>query len=497
MRLRGGSAVLAAALPALALQASSIASASSIRLHRLSTSSPYVGCKTRGPGHGYPNAGLHPQIAVDPRTGRKPRPTLLAVWAQDPWSNGGARGLMTALSVDGGQKWRERRVPMGTCARRRSTIARVSSPSLSIGPDGVVYLGLAGMSTASLSSTTSADTEAPFDTMLVATSHNDGANWTHIHALPFNAGYVSKVSMAADPRRRSTAYVVWDSDAGGWFSRTTNGGTSWSRPALILPGQPNLSEPAGESMIVDPRTGALDLIYDYIHPLRAPRRYCGHRAGRRSCYTFKPPAGLAPFGVDLMMEVSHNRGRTWARARFIAQDLGVGRVSPRDSGWTWMAWHRPAAAVNPRTGAVSVVWQDSRFSLGWYDEVALSISDRTGQHWSAPARVDSGKAAAVIPSVAVNARGVTGISYYQLRGVPAGSRVPAADYWFRAASGPAHLSHPQRLEGPLDLGRTGQVFAPFVDRAEGMAATGTTFRSVFVAPAKALQQTSVVTATIH
>lgn len=495
-RLLGGASLLILALPALTLHAGRITSPSSILLTHVSASSPYTGCKVRGPGHGYVNAEVQPQVAVDPRTARHPRPTLLAVWAQDPWSNGGARGLVTALSVDGRQSWRERDVPFGACAERPSGVARVSSPSLSIGPDGISYLAVAGMTTASLSGVASADTEASFDTLLVATSRNDGASWINVRSLPFNAGAVTKVSMAADPRRRATAYLVWDSDLGSWFSRTADAGTSWSKPALIVPGQPSLPVSAGNVIVIDPPSDTLYLIYDLLRPLSAPRRYCGQWAGRRGCHTYSSPPGAASWGADLMAMSSHNGGRTWSHARLIAQDFGVGRVAPRDIGWTWTAVHRLAAAVNPLTGGISVAWQDSRFSLGQFDDIALSISDRTGQHWSTPVQVNSGNAPAVLPSVAVNARGVTGVAYYQLRGVPLGSRVPAADYWFRAVSGPTHLAPARRLAGPLDLGRTEMAFAPFVAHAEGIGSVGTTFCAVFVVPAKMKQQTNVVAATI-
>lgn len=495
-RWLGGISLLVLALPPLAVAAGRISSPSSIRLSRLSAASPYAGCKVRGPGHNYLNAGVQPQIVVDPRTARRRRPTLLAAWAQDPWSNGGARGLTTALSTDGGRSWRERKVPFGACAQRHSRVARVSNPSLSVGPDGITYIAAAGMTTESLASVGSADAEASFDTLLVATSRDNGGSWRTVKPLPFNAGTVTKVSVAADLRRRATAYVVWDSDLGSWFSRTTDGGTSWSKPVLIVPGQPILPVPAGDVIVVDPRSDTLYLIYGLIRPLSAPRRYCGRWAGQRGCHTYSSPPGQAPVGADLMVMSSTDSGRIWSQSRLIAQDYGVGRVGPRDSAWTWLAPHRPVAAVDPRTGDIAVVWEDSRFSLGRFDEIALSISGRNGRNWSRPVRVDRESAPAVLPSIAINARGVTGIAYYQLRGVQAGSRVPTADYWFRAVSGPARLSTPQRLVGPLDLGRTGMAFAPFVAHAAGMASAGRTFWSAFIVPAKMKQQTNVVAATI-
>lgn len=492
-RLLAGVPLLALSLPAGATHAGSVSPAPGIQVTRLPASGPYAGCRVRGPGQSFARAQSQPQTAVDPRTANRRRPTLLAVWAQDPWSNGGARGLVTALSTDGGRRWRARTVPWGSCAGRNSRIARVSFPSMAIGPDGTAYLAAGGMSAASLATDGSANFLASFDTLLVATSRNHGATWTNRQALPFNAGNVSKGSIATDSRRRGTAYVVWDSELGSWFSRTVNGGKSWSKAARIVPGQPTLPVSAGNVIVVNPRTGAVSVIYVLLRPLEKPRRYCN----RRGCHPYSSPGGAPPYGADLMIISSSSGGRTWSRPRLIARVFGLGQVGPRVSGWTWLALNRPAAAVNPKTGQISVVWQDSRFSLGRFDEVALSVSDRAGRRWSRPVPVDAGNNPAVVPSVAVNSHGVTGVAYYQLRAVPAGAQVPPADYWFRAAVSPTRLASPRRLAGPLDLGRTGQVFAPFMAHFEGMTATGSTFRVAFVVPARVKRQTNVVVATVH
>src|SRR5712664_1547097 len=70
--------------------------------------SPFAGC-TGGldpgspPGTNNVNAEVEPAVAVDPASPSH----LIAVFQQDRWSNGGARGLATAVSSDGGSTWTE------------------------------------------------------------------------------------------------------------------------------------------------------------------------------------------------------------------------------------------------------------------------------------------------------------------------------------------------------------------------------------------------------
>lgn len=485
---------LTLALPIVLMRTDWVSSGSAIRLERISGASPYARCQGGGGGKNYSGSQLQAVIAGIPRTSPT-RPELLTVWAQDPWSNGGARGLMAAVSTNGGRRWRARPVPFGACARKRSSILRVGSPSLAIGPDGMAYLAASGTSAASLSTGGSAGSEAAFDTLLLATSSNGATVWTRVQAIPFGQN-VSTVSIAADQRRRGTAYVVWQSAMGSWFSRTSDAGATWSRPRVIVQGQPMLPAPTGNVLLVDPRTGALHLVYDYIRPLRKPRMYCGRWRGRRECYTFRAPPELAPSAADITVISSRDGGKSWSLPQFIARDLGVGRIGPRPSRWSWMAWHRPAAALDPRTGRISIVWQDSRFTVGRYDEIALSVSDGDGRHWSSPVRVDRGQGPAVLPSVTVNARGVTGIAYYQIRGLPAGSSIPPLDYWFRTAPSPTRLGAPQRLAGPLALGRLPLAFDPFAVHEEGMTSVGATFYAVFITTVPGDSHTNLVSATI-
>src|SRR5688500_1548003 len=59
----------------------------------------------------YQNAEVEPHLAVDPTNPSN----LIGVWQQDRWSNGSARGLMSASSSDGGQTWTRTPLPVSRC----------------------------------------------------------------------------------------------------------------------------------------------------------------------------------------------------------------------------------------------------------------------------------------------------------------------------------------------------------------------------------------------
>ena len=103
----------------LALPAAAAAAAPSVGpLSLASGPSPFAGC-TGGldpgspPGTNIQNAEVEPSVAVDPTSPLH----LIGVFQQDRWSNGGARGLTTAVSADGGSTWTEPPGPhFSTCA---------------------------------------------------------------------------------------------------------------------------------------------------------------------------------------------------------------------------------------------------------------------------------------------------------------------------------------------------------------------------------------------
>ena len=103
--------------------------------------SPFSGCTVGATPTSvlYPTAEEAPWVDVNPTNPNN----LIAVWQQDRWSDGGAHGLVTAVSHNGGASWISTFPHFSTCAG--GTVAnggdfdRASDPWVSFGPDGKAY----------------------------------------------------------------------------------------------------------------------------------------------------------------------------------------------------------------------------------------------------------------------------------------------------------------------------------------------------------------------
>ncbi|MBL8999364.1 MAG: exo-alpha-sialidase, partial [Gemmatimonadetes bacterium] len=151
----------------------------------------------------YVNAEVEPWVAADPRDPNR----LVAAWQQDRWSNGAARGLVTALSTDGGATWVRTLQPMSRCGGAAPGSAgdfeRVSDPWVDIGPDGVVYAMGLGASGAVLAPGSASG-------MLVSRSTDGGRTWS-TPALLIRDGadfFNDKNTLTADPTAAGFVYAV-------------------------------------------------------------------------------------------------------------------------------------------------------------------------------------------------------------------------------------------------------------------------------------------------
>jgi hypothetical protein len=233
---------------------------------RVTAQSPFApGCDLAfASGIVYAGAEVEPQVAIDPRDPSH----LIGVWQQDRWSDGGARGLRTGYSFDGGLTWSLTQAAFSRCtggnAANGGDYARASDPWVSIGPDGIAYQVAIAFNGA---------TFAPGSTsaVLVSRSIDGGRTWSAATTLirdgaePFN----DKESIAADPLVGGHAYATWDrleqtAHGPAWFSRTTDGGVSWeaARPVYETPGTASRSRARSTAAVRERRRRLV----------RAPRR---------------------------------------------------------------------------------------------------------------------------------------------------------------------------------------------------------------------------------
>lgn len=222
---------------------------------RISGASPYpadcgINMSATGYGDGVLDAETEPSLAVDPNNPRN----LIAAWMQDLY-----QGYVVAYSRNGGSTWRTVMVPgISPCTGSEYELA--ADPWLSIGPDGTAYL--AGISL-DLSESTP---RLPFRTRLqVSRSKDGGASWSQPAVIAEGRGRLhDKPALVADARRPGHAYVVWTEFLtalgppadGIHFSRTTDGGLTWSTGQRLNFPMPQGAVPHGALINVLP-DGAL------------------------------------------------------------------------------------------------------------------------------------------------------------------------------------------------------------------------------------------------
>jgi BNR repeat-like domain len=468
----------------VALPAAAAAAAPGVGpLSRASGPSPFAGC-TGGldpgspPGTNYVNAEVEPFVAVDPTVDPTGASHLIAVFQQDRWSNGGARGLATAVSADGGSTWTEPAPPhFSTCAggtaANGGAYDRASDPWVSIGPDGRAY-----------QVSLSVNAAQTISAILASTSTDDGATWSEPATIqrdnsPNHFVFNDKESVTADPHTAGTAYVVWDrsrfpSDSANanainsfafrgdpMFSKTTDGGLTWSTPARISPQNNNMFT-IGNQIAVLP-DGTLVDVFHY-----------GKGSGLD-----QPNASLT--GVAR----STDGGKTWSKPIRISNNPVVNDVDP-DTGFPLrtgadIGGGLPDIAVDPHSGALYVVWEDSRFS-GTHNDIALSKSTDGGLTWSAPQKVNQtpSPVEAFTPMVDVLPDGTVAVTYYDIRNnTPAPGL--ATDY-FAAVShdGGATWTESQITPTSFDDTTAPVSRGYFLGDYQGLANDGTAFKSFFI-----------------
>ena len=376
--------------------------------------SPFIeGCENPVTTPSAAGAEVEPFVATDPSDSRH----LIGVWQQDRFSDGGARGLGTAVSSDGGRNWMPATPPAfshctGGTAVNGGDYERATDPWVSIGLDRN------GGSVAYQISDSFNNTDA-VNAILVSRSLNGGSAWEPPITLIRDSGgrdvsfaFNDKESVTADPKRPCYAYAVWDRLVGPagsskasaaayehaagyrgptWFSRTSDCGVSWSTARQIYdPGQLNQTIGNQIAVLAD---GTLLNIFDQID-------------------SRKNAQGVR--GENIALQRSTDQGLTWSSPVIVAKAQSVG-VTAADGIALRTGDNIPDIAIGPNK-RVYAVWQDGRFSGGAHDDIAIAQSSDGGLTWSAPQRVSGGGFPAFNPAVEVTPNGRLGVGYHELTG---------------------------------------------------------------------------------
>ena len=409
----------------------------------------------------YSGTALEPSLIVNPQNSNN----LVAEWQQERWSTGGSQALNLGASFDGGMTWIITNADFSVCtggtAQNAGNYLRASNGWLTVSTTGLVYA-------LSLSFSGGALTAGSSNAQLVARSIDGGNTWgAPVALIADGAGFFNdKGSITADPFDANYVYAVWDrlssSPSGGpsYFAVTADGGNTW-QPAVSIydPGTGN--QTIGNIIVVLPGDILLDVFTEI-------------------------DTGAGGTTTALLRTISSSdHGATWSATPItIATEEAVGTVDPEDNVPIRDSTDLPSVSVSS-TGTVYVVWQDSRFSNGQFDGIALSSSTDGGQSWSAPVQVNADtNAPAFTPTINVRSDGVIGISYYDLSSDTFAGQV-LTDCWLVTSSDGSSFTE-THLSGPFNLANAPQgEFGPnntlglFLGDYQALVSVGTSFLPLF------------------
>jgi hypothetical protein len=439
-----------------------------------SGASPFAGCADGGDPDANPapinyvNTEVEPFVAVNPTNLNN----IIGAYQQDRWSDGGAHGLVASRSFDGGLTWAQNFAPFSTCSGG-TRYARATDPWVSFDSAGRAYQISLGIDNATL---VSSDIEA-------STSADGGTTWSAPVVLvndTTGTHFNDKQSITGDWRPGAgagKAYATWIVGSlpgaenigpigaahsyayGGQpvFSKTTDGGATWSTPTTISNAvvyvQGNQIVVLPDGTLVD--VGAMLFKGSGIQP--TPHAYFWTAfISKDEGKTWGGPIKIAPLGTQLLTNPDIPNPTS------LNQTIRAGD-------------YLPDVAVDHATGALYMVFADG-ISTG-FDHVKLTSSFDGGKKWSTPVDVTGTPATthSFNGTVEVTADGTVAVMYYDLRNNTAAPGVPT-DVWLTHSHDGGVTWTEQHLYGPLN-GSFDMENAPvargwFLGDYQGMAAVG-------------------------
>ena len=452
--------------------------------------SPFTGCTagTTLDGVNYPDTEVEPFVAVDPTDPEN----IVGNFQQDRWSDGGAKALTAARSMDGGLTWARNVSPFSTCSGGDPDLPRTTDPFVSFDSAGRAYQIALSVDSAELG----------VSAILANTSTTGGATWTSPVTIQRDENSIEfndKESVTGDWRPTSgagKAYATWiRGDLPGWdsispvgqfnsfayrglpmFSKTTDGGATWSKPTSMTNSNIYVQ---GNQIAVLPDGTLVDV---------AAALFRG--------------SGVQPSPQQAFWTAfrSTNGGKTWGAPIKIAR-LGTAlltdpdNLSPTSLDETVRAGdYIPDVAVDHDTGASYMVFADS-IGDGW-NHVKLTRSTDGGKNWSTPVDVTDTPATthSFNGTVEVTSDGTVAVMYYDFRSNdPSDPTTLETDVWLtHSHDGGATFSASQHVYGSFDMKKAPIARGWFLGDYQGMAAAGNDLVMFFAVSTSAEDSADVV-----
>jgi hypothetical protein len=326
-----------------------------------------------------PDTETEPAVAINPNNAAN---ITAAFQVGRDGNNGGAQDGGFATSRDGGQTWTSGFLP-GLTTVNGGPFQHASDFVPAFGADGSDYVQAIPFDLTDARSAVSVQRSTDHGLTFGPPSLVVDDNSPQI----FN----DKNWLAADATKGSPfhgrLYTVWSrfitkgtapnsvSNSPGAVSFSTNDGKTWS-PFVFATAKDADTEGLLPLIHSD---GAVTIVYDLFVPSKQ-----------------------ADFETA---QTSHDGGVTWSKPVTIGKFEGTRVPGTRTGGL-------PAAAIDPTTGNMYVVWQDTRFNAAGLNDIVLSESTDGGSTWSSPRQVNPAAAGMdrFTPAVAANGGNVY-ISY--------------------------------------------------------------------------------------
>jgi hypothetical protein len=450
-----------------------------------------------GVNFNYPNSEVEPWVAVSPTNSND----VAAFWQQDRWSDGGAHGLVAAVSHDGGATWAYSRPHYSNCAGGTAAnggdFGRSSDPWVSWAPNGDLW-----------SISLSVDRTTTRNGVLAARMRHGESTWsepfvlrfdTSKAGLPIGNNFNDKESLTADPTDSSgnLVYAVWDRFVSPnenvplpallnahafhqpvWFARTTNGAApspTWETAREIFdPGTQNGT--ISNQIVVTPNGTLVD-----------------------GFYLFKTHQQKG--GNFIAVIRSTDKGVTWSRrAIIVSSDAAIGETDPEPIRCRPFITGNPLCTIvrsdgvildlavdyssGPHHGRIYTAWQDHQDNPFGDDLILLSHSDDGGLTWSTPDKVNQTPGntftdQAFEPAVHVNSGGVVAVSYYDFRNDVSGDGQLTTNHWIIHSHDGGVTWSESNLGGSFDMHQAPYARGYFVGDYQGLDSQGSVFRPLF------------------